>query len=230
MSCIIIRRVRRGRIRQVHRGWIRRVHRGRRKLPGSRGISVAETLLCALILLLSTGVTVSALDLGIRHFQARTRETEQRLLCNTLSLAVQEYLTYANKVDPPEDDSVIYDLTNFRTGANSALESRVCKFVTGTYGKDANGREYCNPAAWGQIALEYSVDTNHHYYQLADKSQYITGHSANDVKLTAAIDVSVDRANRRFNVKIRVANTDNVRTQAIENRFIVIPINPGVFD
>lgn len=205
------------------------LRKARGKLGGNRGVSFAEMLLCVLILALSTGVTVSTLDLGITHFRARTRETEQRLLCNTLSLAVQEYLTYANKVDPPpEDDSVIYDLTNFRTGANSALESRVCKFVTGTYGTDANGREYCNPAASGQIALEYSVDTNKRYYQLADKSQYIVKRTApNDVKLEATLDVKVDREKKRFHVTISVDNREGIKTQKAENDFIVIPINAG---
>ncbi|MBR0283067.1 MAG: hypothetical protein IJQ81_16010 [Oscillibacter sp.] len=213
MSCIIIRSVR----------------RARRKLSGSRGVSIAETLLCVLILLLSTGVTVSTLDLGIRHFQVRTRETEQRLLCNTLSLAVQEYLTYVNKVEPPGDDSAVYDLTRFKTGAfGRALENEWCAFVAGTYSSETSFAEGDS----GQIAVKYSEsDSGDAFYSmLADKAQYITGHPANDVKLAATIDVSVDRANRRFNVMIRVANTDNVRTQAIENQFIVIPVNPGVID
>ena len=216
MSCIIIRSVR--------RGWIRRVRRGRRKLTGNRGVSMAETLLCVLILLLSTGVTVSALDLGIRHFQARTRETEQRLLCNTLSLAAQERLTYANKIERNADGT----LKRFKTGAfGRALENEWCAFVAGTYSSETSFAE----ADSGQIAVKYSgSDSEDAFYSmLADKAQYVTGHSANDVKLTAAIDVSVDRANRRFNVTIRVANTDNVRTQEIEHQFIVIPVNPGVF-
>ena len=209
MSCIIIRSVR----------------RARRKLAGNRGVSIAETLLCVLILSLSTGVTVSTLDLGIRHFQARTRETEQRLLCNTLSLAAQDCLTYANKIERNADDT----LKRFKTGAfGRALENEWCAFVAGTYSSEMSFAE----ADSGQIAVKYfeSDSGDAFYSMLADKSQYITGRSANDVKLTAAIDISVDRANRRFNVIIRVASTDNVRTQAIENRFIVIPINPGVFD
>lgn len=217
------------------------LRKARDKLGKNRGVSFAEMLLCVLILALSTGVTVSTLDLGIAHFKARTRETEQRLLCNTLSLAVQEYLTYANKIelnDPPAPGE-LPTLKRFRTGANSALENRWCEFVTGAYGNDANGREYRTPAEWGQIALEYSVDTNARYYQLADKSQYIVKKIASnpgdagrvsvrtEVKLEATLDVKVDRTNKRFHVKISVDNREGIKTQKAENDFIVIPINAG---
>ena len=205
------------------------LRKGREKLAGTRGVSLAEMLLCVLILLLSTGVTVSTLDLGIRHFQARTRESEQRLLCDTLSLAVQEYLTYAYKVELDESGK----LARFRTGALGALYDIPCEFVTGTYySKDRLDPDIPDEGELpkGEIAIKYSKSGEAQYYPLADKSLYIVkklSSTRSEVKLEATQSVTADRVNKRFRVKIVVSNKAGGTGDA-ENEFIVIPVNQSV--
>lgn len=180
------------------------------KARGNAGFSLPEMLLCVLILALSGGVITATLNLGIEQFQARTRESERRLLCDTLSLVVQEYLTYANVI---ETDGA--SLKRFKTGAVGAL-----------YGDKQNGKWYQFKDDAGQIAI--GAEENTHY--LVDKSQYVTTNMGGEpgTALKAALEVTVNQAERYFVVKISVSEqTDD--TRRTENEFIVIPVNPRIF-
>ena len=195
------------------------------KLTGKRGVSLVEMLLCVLILLLSTGVTVSTLDLGIRHFQSRTRETEQRLLCDTLSLAVQEYLTYVYDYKWDEDE-----LSGFKTGAVGALYDIPCQFVTRFYNDEGKFVSSTNTESDpGEIAIQYTQSGERKFYALADQSLYIKKRTSTTpgVHLEATLNIKTDRTNKRFEVTITVHNKDGGTGDA-ENTFIVIPVNQGV--
>ena len=65
----------------------------RARLRGRRGSSVAELLLATLIAVLAAAVAVRSLAFAVQLYQARTGETEARLLCDTISLLIQDDLT-----------------------------------------------------------------------------------------------------------------------------------------
>ena len=65
----------------------------RTRLRGRWGFSVAELLLAALIAVMAAAVSVRSLAFAVQLYQARTGETEARLLCDTISLLIRDDLT-----------------------------------------------------------------------------------------------------------------------------------------
>ena len=172
-----------------------------RKRGARRGFSLTELLLCALILSLSTTVISSTLDLGAQTFRKTTRRSEQILLCNTLSVSVQEFLTYAEEVW-----STGGALDRFKTRAMSALKDAECHFETDN----------------GEIKLLIARDGQTTLYPLVDSSQYII-RSNGAPALSANISVEVSATEEKFTVTVTVTSQEG-GVAAVENKFIVSPV------
>ena len=67
----------------------------RKKMRGRGGFSLSELMICVLLLFLTGGVIINTLELGVKQFQQETLNAEAELLCNSLSVAVRDRLTYA---------------------------------------------------------------------------------------------------------------------------------------
>ena len=185
---------------------------GAAKRRGDAGFSLSEMLLCMIIISLAGSAILATMNLGIRQFEARTRESEQRLLCNTLSLAVQEYLTYANAVTTRNDGGVKY-LDRFKTG------------VGALYGDKRSGK-WCQFADNdGKIVIRRDGAAD---YYLADQSQYIVAGNlvAPQTAFTAALRVTVE--SEHFVVKVSVSAQDD-SAKKMENDFIVMPIDSNIW-
>lgn len=188
-----------------------------RKRGARRGFSLTELLLCALILSLSTTVISSTLDLGAQTFRKTTRRSEQILLCNTLSVSVQEYLTYAELVQPTAGGG----LGNFKTNAMSALKGAACSLEALTY---QNG-EYREPTGTDdptEIVLSITREGQTTLYPLLDRSQYIIRSNAAPA-LSANVAVKVFPTEKQFSVKVTVVNREG-GVADVTNEFIVSPV------
>lgn len=172
-----------------------------RKRGARRGFSLTELLLCALILSLSTTVISATLDLGAQTFRKTTRRSEQILLCNTLSVSVQEYLTYAEEVWATGGA-----LNKFKTRSMAALKDAECSFETDD----------------GEIKLLIVRDGQTTPYQLVDRSQYII-RSNHTPALSADITVEVSTTEKKFTVTVTVTSREG-GIAAVENKFIVSPV------
>lgn len=89
-----------------------------------------EMMMCVLILALASAVITNTLVLGINQFKSRTRETEARLLCNALSLAVQDQLTYVREAEADDEKN----LGKFRSSAEGFQDVQ-CALLRSTEGK-----------------------------------------------------------------------------------------------
>ncbi len=69
-----------------------------KKLKQNKGFSLAELLVATLILLLTSGMLVVCIQLGIKQLYKNTQDSEAQMLCTTLSTAIQDELTYASDI------------------------------------------------------------------------------------------------------------------------------------
>ena len=169
-----------------------------RKLKSGGGLSLTELLLCMIILLFFLNVSTYAFDLGIRHFQARTRESEARILCNTLSLAVQDQLTYIKVKES--------------TFSGDELET----YVRSAEDFDKVTCSLKNVA--GRLCVNYKLDAMEKPYQfsLTDEADYADGDLMVD-------DFSVKKSGNAFQVTISI-KSKTLKIQPVRNEFAVTPI------
>lgn len=99
----------------------------KQRLRSRRGFGMAETMLCMLLLTLSTGALLGTLSQATAQFRARTRDSEAEILCLMLAQAMQHKLTYASHVTLNVDE-----VTEFTTSAGA--DNAPCSF-----GKNAAG-------------------------------------------------------------------------------------------
>lgn len=177
-----------------------------RKLASCGGISLAETLACCLILALSSSVLIQTLALAGDHFNTRTRESSARILCNTLSQSVQEYLSCATDWTVGPKDTV----TDFTTGSIPSFEDPVrCSFVRTTEGFLA--LDYGNPET--PLLLAPSADYAMHGGRPSLEVEHCT----------------VTYEDGVFSVSIRVSPNHlgphwDAAMQEVQNDFVVFPI------
>lgn len=108
--------------------------RTKKKLRARGGFTLAETLIVVLLIVLTSGILASTIQLAAQQFRARTQETDAQLLCSSLSLFVQNELTYAGNLAQSGDTLRFTDhLRGFGSG---------CAFVT---------------TESGRLALEYGA-------------------------------------------------------------------------
>ena len=181
-----------------------------RKLRSRGGFTIGEMLVCVLILLLCTGVISSTMALAANQFKARTRESEARLLCNALSLAVQDQLLYARSVTPVPSATSTGDvtLTSFVSGAEG-MKGVTCSF------KVVNN----------MLTLKYGVGSKEYYLPLVDDSVYSGG---KDLRVQESdFSCTYDTAEGCFRVSITVDSTSQ-SIQSATNTFTVTPVMAGV--
>ena len=70
----------------------------KKKLKQNKGFSFAELLVATIILLLTSGMLVVCIQLGMKQLYKQTQDSEAQMLCTTLSTAIQDELTYASEV------------------------------------------------------------------------------------------------------------------------------------
>ena len=70
----------------------------KKKLKQNKGFSFAELLVATIILLLTSGMLVVCIQLGIKQLYKNTQDSEAQMLCTTLSTAIQDELTYASDI------------------------------------------------------------------------------------------------------------------------------------
>ncbi len=96
----------------------------RRKLRSRAGFTLAETLVVVLMALLTSGIVASTVHLAATHFRARTQEADAQLLCSSLSLFVQNELTYAGELKTTGADYQLESFTDHVQGFGAN-----CSFV-----------------------------------------------------------------------------------------------------
>ena len=74
-----------------------------------KGFTLAEMLVTMVVMLMASAVLAQSLSFAIRSFQFRTGEIEAKLLCETVSLLVQNDLTN-RKLE--QEDNPLYECTN----------------------------------------------------------------------------------------------------------------------
>lgn len=184
-------------------------------VPGSKrkawfraGFSISELLFCVMIMLLATGIIVPTLSLGIRQFEARVRDSEAQILCNTLSLAVQDQLACVKEIRSRGAEG---QLETFTSGAYSGMENVPCRFVyqmdDGTYSESGGG----------VVAMQLGADD---YYPLVSRADY-------NQSTPLAAEVSVTCETEWFLVTVTVSNASG-GSQSVSNTFTVTPVSPGV--
>ena len=65
------------------------------KLKQNNGFTISELLVATIILLLTSGMLITCIQLGLKQLYKQTAESEAQMLCTMLSTAVQDELTYA---------------------------------------------------------------------------------------------------------------------------------------
>ena len=79
-----------------------------KKLQSNNGFTISELLIATLILLLTSGMLVTCIQLGMKQLYKQTQESEAQMLCTMLSTAVQDELTYASNVEPKDTSTGTY--------------------------------------------------------------------------------------------------------------------------
>lgn len=173
-----------------------------RKLRAQSGFSLAEMLVCTIILLLSTTVIMETMSLAASQMQSRTRDSETNLLCGLLAQAAQNRLTCA--VDCVTDGSSEGRVVSFRSTADGR-PYELCSFEEGS--RD------------GEIALVYTDEHgNSKQYDLIASANY-TG--SDGQRLFASLEVFWQ--DQRFSVELNVAPEQGGEPLASRS-FIVYPV------
>lgn len=203
--------------------------RGKRsvgKLSQRDGFSLAETLFCVMILAVTSSALISAITIATRQFETRTRESEQVFLCDTLTLAVQDQLTYVNEVHLASWDDVegTGSLDWFKSGAVSSLLQRECRFAAVLY-DEADDTYQPSGTGWGEIVMEYEGQ----YYQLTDYKNYAGRRGTGERELEASVEVKVvgRGTDAYFDVTIKVRPRSGATVPAM-SQFTVTPVRPKV--
>ena len=205
--------------------------RGRllRRLRTSGGFSLSEMLICCLILTLSTGVIVEAVNLGIRHFKTLTRGSESQILCNTLALAFQEQLTYA--IEYNEEDG------SFVSGGTPGRENSLCRFVYGTAAvtRDQDGRvASCTysaepEASAGIILLDYGGTC----VPLVNYGSYAPEGADDQLGFQASYSIQANRSGAEVesftvHVSVEYVGSTGRGTPAAETELNIVPIKKDI--
>lgn len=178
------------------------IERVKRRLWGSAGFSLAEMMICMVILLIATAAVVNTLLFGMNQFETRTRESEAEVLSNTLSLELRNQLTCASSVKVKAEDGKT--VTQFTSGADGA-DSVPCNIT------EEDGRLYIT---------YYKSDgtTKLGSFDLVSGDDYIAKGSK---PLAASHTLTWDAANKRFTVTLHVTDGGKV---ALDKSFVVSPV------
>lgn len=174
----------------------------RRKLGSKGGFSLGEMLLCCVILLLTAALITDTLDLGVRQFKARSRDSEAQILCNAISLAVRDQLACVSRVTKSGDNPSFY------TNANGL------GFVECRIGVDDDGK----------AVLKYTDDTGtaKNYKLLSDSAYAAYGDGLK-------AEIGVEAESGAFSVTVTVKNEkDSGARSEVTNSFTVEPILASV--
>lgn len=171
----------------------------RHKLKDRRGFTLAELMVCVLILLLATAVIVQTLDLGILQFHRHTRQSEAQLLCNTLSLELSDQLSCASSVQKNGDGT----LRSFTSGASGA-EGVPCRFA------EEDGKLY----------LEFHKEAGDLMLRLPLVSD--EGYAANGAALRASLQIYCQTDG--FLVDLAVTDSESTPGLGAQRSFLVKPV------
>lgn len=75
-----------------------------KKLKQNNGFTISELLIATLIVLLTSGMLITCIQLGMRQFYKQSQKSEAHMLCTMLSTAVQDELSYASNVEMVDVD------------------------------------------------------------------------------------------------------------------------------
>ncbi len=70
-----------------------------KKLKQNNGFTISELLVATLIVLLTSGMLITCIQLGMKQLYKQTQKSEAQMLCTMLSTAVQDELSYASNVE-----------------------------------------------------------------------------------------------------------------------------------
>ncbi|MBE6069662.1 MAG: type II secretion system protein [Clostridium lundense] len=95
-----------------------------RKFAARSGFTLVEMLAVILLLSLASAVVVSTVDLAARQFRLRTQDSDAQLLCSSLSLFVQNELTFASNIQAKAgEDNVTFDEHVYGLGSNCSFST-----------------------------------------------------------------------------------------------------------
>ena len=171
----------------------------KKKLRGTRGISISEMLLCTLIVLLTMGLVGNTFTLGVQQVKARALDSKAEVLCSSLSQIVIDQLSYAITAKFDDTDDKLISFTSSASGLNTVP----CRFTINDN---------------GQLMLTYSDDNGSDHDRRAVSS---ANYTSRDGELKSEIAVSKSKSSGQFHVNIKVKAAG--KTSA-ENDFYVTPL------
>lgn len=80
-----------------------------RKIKNRQGVSLTETLVALIFCLMTFALVCTAISAASRQLKALTMHSEAKMLCSTLTTAVEDELRFAQNVAGSDIDSIVYD-------------------------------------------------------------------------------------------------------------------------
>lgn len=178
------------------------------KLKSNKGISLTELLVTLIFCLMTFALVCSAMQASSRELKRETTVSESKILCSTLTIAIQDKLRYSYNIDGTSLDNLTF-----------------------TY--DKNKDERFNKAQFvnknGKIVISVAGGSNEQMIALAPDSAYTQGIKAELTELTfsaAGAAGSGSSNNAVFKGKVRVM--DAAGNELSSQSFAVEALNSDI--
>lgn len=79
-----------------------------KKIKNRQGVSLGETLIALIFCLMTFALVCTAISAAGRELKAVTMQSEAKMLCSTLTTAVEDELRFAQHIDGTDIDSIVY--------------------------------------------------------------------------------------------------------------------------
>ena len=171
------------------------------RLKSKRGLTLGETMLAMLILILLSGAMATGIMFASDHFSKSMIRSESKVLYSTLENVIKNELANTKTVElgaARADGS--RELTRFFS-QNYAAHDALSSFMVFPEGR-----------AYGELALGSELEVN----KLLSSSAYTYG-------LGASVDVSYFTSPEHFRVNLTIYNKDGI--SLISEPFDVVPLN-----
>ncbi len=186
------------------------INKARDRLRGRGGFSIAEMLLTIAILLLVSGGVASGIRFGVEQYKKSMALSEAKVLCSTLTSAIQSELGDTVRVRLGGDNKV----KAFFSRGNG-----MCSLIPVTVTKEEDGKVTVSESSddYGELVLAPSGNVALGNPLLNSKAYSST------YKLGANASIEYDSAQAVFEVTLRVRSEGG--GDIVESEFRVIPLN-----
>ena len=178
-------------------------------IPDKKGFSLTELLVALILCLMTFALVCTALNAAARQLKTQTLISESKMLCGTLSLAVEDELRYAREIEFDGDDKIIYKNSQ-RVGESDNVTMEV------------NNNYLVLKYSAGSTSGSSSGEGDDSTAPLVPEINYKDGSK----KASVSFKQNSDRVVGTITIETTIANGSTIETK---QEFAVKPINDNAF-